>query len=174
MARPNKEQWTMARAEYEVRGSSLAKIAKTLGIDRAAVSRRAKNEGWKQGKFVPHVDARVEATKTLSRLNEERDTMPPVIKYTVDDVVKLKLQAELAFADFEIALLQKGKELLGKTKTIQEFETMSRGHRNISPTKPATTVQVNQQQAVTAPPLSPRDALAEIVRQATAGNPTCD
>lgn len=49
-----------------------------------------------------------------------------------------------------------------------ELEALSRAHRNISPqaAKEGTVVNVNQQQAQGIKAESPRDALAEITRQA--------
>lgn len=52
MARLTPEQWEQARAEYEVRGVSLGDIARRFGVSQQAASKRARKEGWKQGKVV--------------------------------------------------------------------------------------------------------------------------
>ena len=51
MARLTPEQWERARAEYEVRGVSLGDVAKRFGVATSSVSRRARAEGWMQGKM---------------------------------------------------------------------------------------------------------------------------
>ena len=50
MARLTSEQWEQARAEYEVRGVSLGEVARRFGVSQQAASKRARKEGWKQGK----------------------------------------------------------------------------------------------------------------------------
>jgi hypothetical protein len=45
------DQWADARAQREA-GASLSEVAKTLGVDRALVSRKAKAEGWGDGSDV--------------------------------------------------------------------------------------------------------------------------
>lgn len=48
MPRLTPDQWEQARALRES-GSNLTEVAERMGVDRAAVSRRAKAEGWGDG-----------------------------------------------------------------------------------------------------------------------------
>lgn len=48
MPRLTQDQWGDARAMREA-GASLSEVAERIGVDRAAVSRRAKKEGWGDG-----------------------------------------------------------------------------------------------------------------------------
>jgi len=54
MPRLTADQWADARALREA-GASLSEVAKTVGIDRAAVSRRAKAEKWSDGSDVGEI-----------------------------------------------------------------------------------------------------------------------
>lgn len=169
MARLSAEQWEQARAEYEVRGVSLGDVARRFGVDRAAVSRRAKKEGWARGKSHGVVEKKVMAVKALAEADAESHALPVTFRHTVDSVVRERLQAEGLLAALDVALAFKGAALVNAVDTPEQWETMTRGRRNLAPCgekSQQTTVNVNQQQAQAAA-LSPRDALAEIVRQAT-------
>ena len=67
MARLKPEQWEQARAEYEVRGVSLGDVAKSFDVATSSVSRRARAEGWVQGKMQDLAERKVAAVKATSR-----------------------------------------------------------------------------------------------------------
>jgi transposase-like protein len=169
MPRLTPEQWEKARAEYEVRGVSLNAVARQFGVNFAAVSRRAKHEGWAQGKSHNIVEKKIAAIKALTEADAESHTLPMTFQHTIETVVKERLQAEGLLASLDVALAVRGLEILRKADSPDQWETMTRGRRNLAPPKTEpqqTTVNVNQQQAQGVA-LSPRDALAELVMQAT-------
>jgi len=45
--RKQRYDWETIRAEYEA-GSSMGKLSDKYGVDKAAISRRAKKEAWAQ------------------------------------------------------------------------------------------------------------------------------
>lgn len=63
MPRLTLDEWEKARAMREA-GSSLTEVAQQFGIDRAAVSRRAKAEGWGDGSDVIEAIRRKVTEKT--------------------------------------------------------------------------------------------------------------
>ena len=151
MARLTSEQWEQARAEYEVRGVSLGEVARRFGVSQQAASKRARKEGWKQGKSCGQVTT---------------------FRSTIDDVVRERLEADHLFAQFDKALILKAHAVLSKVELPEEWETMTRGRRNLAPQQErGTTVNVSQQASAQAAALagasvlSPRDALNEILEQ---------
>jgi hypothetical protein len=52
--------WETIRAEYEA-GSSMGELSRRYGVDKAAISRRAKKEGWTQ-----------DITQAVNRLTEAK------------------------------------------------------------------------------------------------------
>ena len=165
MARLTSEQWEQARAEYEVRGVSLGEVARRFGVSQQAASKRARKEGWKQGKSCGVVEKKVSAIKALYEV-------PTTFRATIDDVVRERLEADHLFAQFDKALILKAHAVLSKVELPEEWETMTRGRRNLAPQQErGTTVNVSQQASAQAAALagasvlSPRDALNEILEQ---------
>lgn len=149
MARLKAEQWEQARAEYEVRGVSLGDIARSLKVATSSVSRRAKAEGWTQGRMQGLVGRKVAAIKELSEVETQTQELPLRLQYTMDSVVRERLQAEGLLASLDVALAGKAIALAQKATSAGEIETLSRARRNLAPqtSDRGTTVNVNQQQA---------------------------
>lgn len=170
MARLTPEQWEQARAEYEVRGVSLGDIARRFGVSQQAASKRARKEGWKQGKVVGLSIKRSMRLRHYTKLSRESCGLPTTFRATIDDVVRERLEADHLFARFDKALLLKAQAILANVDRPEEWETMTRGRRNLAPQQErGTTVNVSQQAsaqaAAVASALSPRDALNEILEQ---------
>lgn len=170
MARLNSTQWEQARAEYEVRGVSLSDVARRVGVSDVAVGKRARKEGWVQGKSLALVDKKVCAIKDLYDVEQQSSNLPQTTRTTIDDVVRERLEADHMLAQFDKALSIKGLSILQSVSSPDAWETMTRGRRNLAPTKEAaTTVNVNQQAmagAVALPPPTPQpqDALRAALR----------
>lgn len=175
MARLKAEQWEQARAEYEVRGVSLGDIARSLKVATSSVSRRAKAEGWTQGRMQGLVGRKVAAIKELSEVETQTQELPLRFQYTMESVVRERLQAEGMLASLDVALAEKAIALAQKATSAGEIETLSRARRNLAPQTASdrgTTVNVNQQQAQTPvhllPPASPEPQTA--LRRALRGD----
>lgn len=76
MARLSVEQWERARAEYEVRGVSLGEVAKAFGLATSSVSRRARAEGWTQGKMQDLIERKVAAAKEMQAVETQMQDLP--------------------------------------------------------------------------------------------------
>ena len=166
------EQWEQARAEYEVRGVSLGEVARRFGVSQQAASKRARKEDWKQGKSCGVVEKKISAIKALYEVERESCDLPTTFRATIDDVVRERLEADHLFAQFDKALILKAHAVLSKVELPEEWETMTRGRRNLAPQQErGTTVNVSQQASAQAAALagasalSPRDALNEILEQ---------
>ena len=174
MARLTVEQWEQARAEYEIRGISLQEVGDRFGVDRAAVSRKAKKEGWIQGKNHGVVEKKVAAIKALADANAECHALPVTFQTTIDVVVRERLQAEGMIARLDFAIAQRGIEMARMAGRPEELEILSRASRNIRPQVhpqgATTTVNVTQSQRQSVP-CSPYEAVAEIIQQADAYGP---
>lgn len=171
MPRLTAETWEKARAEYEVRGLSLGEVAKNFGVTTPAVLKQARSGGWVQGKSKELVAKKVRAIKDLIEVNTESKQMPLTSQFTFEEIVREQLRAEGLKASFDSAFYKKAINLLENIDNPAELETISRARRNLSPPQQKeqrTTVNVTQQQAQGII-ISPRDALAELVKQATGG-----
>ena len=83
-------KWERAQALFET-GSILADIKKVVGIDKAAVSRRAKADGWVKGKNQPLVDKEVQARQALKEVELEKSKKKSTEVDVVDAAVTKKL-----------------------------------------------------------------------------------
>jgi hypothetical protein len=97
--------------------------------------------------------------------------LPLRFQPTVDDVVRERLKAENLLASLDGVLARKGLMLARAVKDSAELETLTRCRRNLAPQQkePQVKVDVTQQQAQGIA-LTPREAMAEIIRQAQAAD----
>lgn len=162
MARVTPEQWEKARAAYEVRGVSLTDIARDVGVDRAAVSRRAKREGWEQGKNAALVERKTAAIREIASVDGESRDLPPVARMTLEEAVRERIAAEGLLARLDATLAHRGALMALEAATPAELELLSRVSRNIRPQDRTSQTTVNVSQRQDAGALTPREALAEI------------
>lgn len=166
MARLTQEQWTAARADFEIAGLSVTEIAGKYRLDKAAVSRRAKKEEWQAGKSQPLSTRKAsaiielvecEAQSQQAKLNSVERA---VFDRVVADDVAFRLQND---ADMEavrehamslLPLIEKplDAKLLMETLRIQREARLGK--------VPDTMVQVNNNNAPVE--LEPRTASQKI------------
>ena len=94
MARLDSERWERARADYEVRGLSLGDIARKYAVATSSVSRRARAEGWTQGKMQGLVDRKVAAVKEMEAVETQTQELPLRYQLTLQEVVRERLETE--------------------------------------------------------------------------------
>lgn len=157
MGRLTAAQWEQARADYEVRGISLGDVARTFGVATSSVSRKAKAEGWIQGRLQEVVDKKVAAVKEIAQIETQTQDLPLRMRHTIQSVVEERLQAEGMIAGWDVALAVKGIELARTATSAQELETLARARRHLdphprgaAPAMQSTAVIVNQQTQATA------------------------
>lgn len=183
MARLNATQWEQARADYEVRGVSLGDVAKRFGVATSSVSRRARAEGWVQGKMQELAERKVAAVKELAAVETQTQDLPLRFRHTLQSLVQERLQAEGMLASLDVALATKAIVLANQATNAADIETLSRARKNLAPVQqtPAqqTTVTVNQQtqagasaEAVSVPPAppTPEGAVRAVLRGALEGD----
>lgn len=183
MARLTADQWEQARAEYEVRGVSLGDVAKRFDVATSSVSRRARAEGWVQGKMQDLAERKVAAVKALAEVETQTQDLPLRLQYTLQSVVRERLQAEGMLASLDVALAAKAITLAHQATSAADIETLSRARKNLAPAQQApaqqTTVTVNQQaqagasaEAVSIPPAppTPDGAVRAVLRGALEGD----
>ena len=183
MARLTADQWEQARAEYEVRGMSLGDVAKRFGVATSSVSRRAKAEGWIQGKMQELAERKVAAVKELAAVETQTQDLPLRFQHTLQSVVQERLQAEGMLASLDVALATRAIALANQATSAADIETLSRARKNLAPAQQAptqqTTVTVNQQaqaesaaEIVSVPPAppTPDGAVRAVLRGALDGD----
>lgn len=168
MPRLTQEQWEQAKADYEVKGISIREVARRHGVAESAVRKRAKAEGWTQGKSAHLVEKKVNAVKALAEYGLESAQLSRTYRHTLETVARERLQAEGALAEFDLALALKGQELLQNAQTPEDYELIARGRKHLAPQMPKTEtkVTVNNQQAQAIQPLTPRQVLEELAKKA--------
>ncbi|WP_165177488.1 hypothetical protein [Desulfovibrio sp. ZJ369] len=166
MARLTAEQWEQARADYEVRGISLGDVARTYGVATSSVSRRARAEGWTQGRLQDLAARKVAAVKEMAEVETQTQDLPLRFQHTLQSVVQERLQAEGLLASLDVALAAKAITLAHQATSAADIETLSRARKNLAPAQQApaqqTTVTVNQQAQAGAALMTPRDVLEDI------------
>ena len=97
MARLSAEQWTMARADFEIAGMSVTEIAQKYGCAKSAVSMKAKAQSWELNKTEQAVSDKSKAIMQLARIEQETEqrlsaTERAVFDAVVRDDVAFRLQ----------------------------------------------------------------------------------
>lgn len=148
MARLSAEQWTMARADYEIRGLSVTEVAKKYGCAKSAVSMRAKSEGWQAGKTEQAVTDKVNAIMQLARVEQETElklnaTERAVFDTVVMDDVAFRAQndADLEAVCRHMMTLLPGLDKPADVKAAAETLRIARESR-LGKT-PDTAIQIN-------------------------------
>ena len=122
------------------------------------------------GKSCGVVEKKVSAIKALYEVEQESCDLPTTFRATIDDVVRERLEADHLFAQFDKALILKAHAVLSKVELPEEWETMTRGRRNLAPQQErGTTVNVSQQASAQAATVAtsvpaPDSALREALR----------
>ena len=148
MARLTPELWAMARADYEIRGLSVAELAKKYGCAKSAVSMRAKADGWQAGKTEQAVTEKANAIITLAQIEQQTEqklnaTERAVFDVAVMDDVAFRAQND---ADMEtickhIMALLPGMDKPADVKAAAETLRIARESR-LGKT-PDTAIQIN-------------------------------
>lgn len=148
MARLTADKWEQARADYEVRGISLGEIGKRYAVATSSVSRKAKAEGWTQGKMQELVERKVAVVKEMQEVETQTQELPLRFQLTLQEVVQERLGTEAAALNFARVVAQKGAEMAALAKTPDDIEKLGRAARNVMPQYDkgsSTTVNVTQQ-----------------------------
>lgn len=179
MARLSEDQWQAAKAEYEVRGISLGDVAKKYGVATSSVSRKAKADGWVQGKMQELAERKIAAVKEMAAVEMQTQELPLRFRHTLQTVVQERLQAEGMLASLDIALADRAIALAMEATSPDDIETLSRARKNLAPSvhapAPQTNVTVTQQTEAKAGAAAAADAVAaptpdSVVRAVLAGN----
>jgi hypothetical protein len=94
MGRLSASAWERVRAEYEIRGTSKKQLAEQFQVDRAAILRHARKEGWEQGKSHHLVKKIINYIYMLAKFEEESHTLPVPMRRILDAAVAEELEAE--------------------------------------------------------------------------------
>ena len=170
MGRLTQEQWELIRVDFEVRGDNVSQLSRTYGVDRAAISRHAQKHGWIARKSHTLIEKKISAAKQLVEIEAESHALTALEKFTIAQVVQARLQSEGLLASFDAALAIKGIAFAQGVTSIDQWEVLTRGRKNLTPaSQQSVSVNVNQtSQTAVLPPPSPR--ADETMRRALRGD----
>lgn len=162
MPRMTGEQWELVKTDFEVRGLSLNSLAEKYPVDRSAISKRAKRECWQKGKLHSLIARKMALIKELVDIAVESHDLPAAYQFTIEDVIRERLEADGWLTKLNIAIAQKCLEFVSLVKTPKQLEILSRVHRNLRD----VPIQTQPMAQPAAQYISPRETMAALVRQA--------
>lgn len=137
-AKHSAELWIRAREYFEA-GLSLSLINQKTGIDKAAISRKAKLDAWTKGgeKQQLIIDA--------TRLEVAKSTLTQQALLIHDEIVKDRAQYEIFFNNAVVKNVHAAMnmECLNQAEFKFRAETISKGKETVLGKAPDTAVQVN-------------------------------
>lgn len=131
MPRLTQGDWDDIRARYEVAGESVSSLAKEFDINHAAISRRAKAEGWKQAGYHEVTTRKVNAVKEIAKIEEEKSQLPIKHQRLIDNLSRKELEAQDIGADLKAAILLKSKDLLSNVTESHQVLTLAKTHSEL-------------------------------------------
>lgn len=173
MARLSAEQWTMARADFEIAGMSVTEIAQKYGCAKSAVSMKAKAQGWELNKTEQAQDKKVKAVIALAEVGTETEQKlnnveRAVFDRVVADDVAFRLQND---SDME-AVREHAMRLLpmvekpADAKALMETLRIQREARLGK--SPDTAIQINNNAPVELEPRAASQKIAGLLAVAQA------
>ena len=173
MARLSAEQWTMARADFEIAGMSVTEMAQQYGCAKSAVSMKAKAQGWELNKTEQAQDKKVKAVIALAEVGTETEQKlnnveRAVFDRVVADDVAFRLQND---SDME-AVREHAMRLLpmvekpADAKALMETLRIQREARLGK--SPDTAIQINNNAPVELEPRAASQKIAGLLAVAQA------
>ncbi|MBR3665208.1 MAG: hypothetical protein IKN64_11270 [Desulfovibrio sp.] len=164
MPRLTKEQWEQIRADYEVHGLGNRELSRKYGLSTSTLSERAKKEQWVQGKTEQLVSRKIAAVKEMREIELETEQFGRVERRAFEKEVKDRLDLEGIRTSYYAELYAKGRELLKKVETPEQWKTLASGAKDLAPREGVGTV-VNVASTPIMRPLTPKEAMESIIQQ---------
>lgn len=147
MARLTDSQWEIARADYEVRGISIRQIAKEYDVAPSTVSRRAKKEGWVEGKAQHLVERKVKAVIELQDTQQQMQHLNATQLAVVDNEVERRLRLEQRFTESALRNQELADQMLNSCVEMKEIKAhadlTAKNKETILGRQPDTAIQIN-------------------------------
>lgn len=142
-------QWAKIKALFEL-GVSLKDISKEIGIDKAAVSRRAKAEGWEKAVNQPLVDIIVKAKQQLKEVDKIKSTKSQQEVNAIDTAVEKRLMRLEFFDNAHVLVAQVTVNKIkveGEAASFQDLSaaanTITKAREGVMGKTPDVAIQVN-------------------------------
>ncbi len=164
MPRLSAEEWTAARAEYEVNGKSMREVAKMFGVTEGAVRKMSSKYAWEQKKYAPIVSDKIAAVKAMHDVEMRCTQLSTQERKAVDRGVRNALEIEGLRNTFHAELYEMGRHLLRTVASPNEWKTLTSGARDLMPQKETTTTVNVAQQTVTQQQ-SPEEVCQELIAE---------
>lgn len=158
MPRLTKTEWEVIQAKYEVEGQSLNSLAKEYDVHHSALSRRAKERGWKVAGCRNVAMDKANAIREIARIEDEKSQYPLEHQRLIDNLARKELEACDIGADLKKAILAKSKSMLNVVDEPHHLLTLAKTHSELL-RQPQAQTQVavinggDQQQKDTGPKL---------------------
>jgi predicted DNA-binding protein YlxM (UPF0122 family) len=120
------EQWCRAKEYFEA-GLSLSEVNARTEIDRAAISRRAKRDGW-----VKNNSEKQQLILDAVRVEEGKSTLNQQALSVHNELVNEKLRMMGLLRTFNEKAVKKATQMLDKIDNAQEFKFLADGVDRVS------------------------------------------
>ena len=147
MAKLTPKQWELARQDYEIHGLSYSELVEKYGMSKGSISKRAKDECWRQGKNEHLIQKKVSVIKELKETEQQIEQLEPVVQKSIEHEVALRLARENLFIDSALRNQKKANEMLDMAVELSEINQHSqitaRNKETVLGKQPDTAIQVN-------------------------------
>ena len=147
MAKLTPKQWELARQDYEIHGLSYSELVEKYGMSKGSISKRAKDECWRQGKNEHLIQKKVSVIKELKETEQQIEQLEPVVQKSIEHEVALRLARENLFIDSALRNQKKANEMLDMAVELSEINQHSqitaRNKETVLGKQPDAAIQVN-------------------------------
>lgn len=147
MAKLTPKQWELAKQDYEIHGLSYSELVEKYGMSKGSISKRAKDECWKQGKNEHLIQKKVSVIKELQETEQQIGQLEPVVQKSIEHEVSIRLARENLFIDSALRNQKKANEMLDMAAELSEINQHSqitaRNKETVLGKQPDTAIQIN-------------------------------
>lgn len=147
MARLSPEKWAEVKAAYCVGKRTLEDIGAEYGVSHAAISQRAKKEGWQRldGKLI---DSAIDSRAKLTQLTKDGGLVSSHVNSEIDRLADVKAMihedmTEIRTLMMEVVRVKREKNELSTIDCKVAMETAAKEHEVKFGKSPDTAIQIN-------------------------------
>jgi len=151
MARLTADEWDEIRAAYEVHGDSFGVLAERWSVSKSSISRKAKKQGWVQGKMQHLVEKKANAIKELKSIRNETQHLKQHHATAFEQAVEFRLRNESRMEKAALKAEQMIHEVEKPSDVKAIMDTFARHREAVLGKNPEVAIQVNNQVQVINP-----------------------
>ena len=143
MARLTDEQWSIVRADYEVRSLSNYELAEKHGVTETAIRKKAKQYGWVKGQSSHLVDEKVSIIKGVAQFSSQSSRISSHHNIVIDDEATFKMNNDKDLQEIQNVVNKMVRSIDNPTHALALMNATVKHREARLGKSPDTAIQIN-------------------------------